>query len=197
MGRLLYIYFLILFIVSFQKNVNGQSSYRLVGGILVGSDGNLPNLISNDEKKFRIGYQAGINANFGTYNFIISPGIFYRNITIDDGFKKIDPFVKTPRFHIAKSKIILSYQADLGSKKIKMRLGGGANGSYLIMSDLVDNSNWNVVNDVYYGYNFDFGFDFYFLTFLFSYEKSLIDTLSYKNNNSRLDFFEMSVGIIL
>ncbi len=90
---------------------------------------------------------------------------------------------------------MLSYQTDIGTKRIKLRIGGGLNGSYIIKADAINN--YEILKDSYYGYNFDLGFDFYFLTLGFSYEKTLVDIISSGSTKSRFDAIGMSVGIIL
>ncbi len=197
MAKILYIFFLISFVLSFNNDMSGQSSYRATFGMVVGNNGDLSQFKMDGEKKFRIGYQAGLNANFGTYNLIISPGIYYRNITLDNNFEKLDPFVKSPRLNIIRSKAVLSYQTDIGTKRIKLRIGGGLNGSYIVKIDSGYDKNYEILRDSYYGYNLDLGLDFYFLTFGVSYEKTLIDIISSDSIKSKFDAIEMSVGIIL
>lgn len=192
----LYTTFLILFVSATQNIVSGQSSYGTSFGVVIGNDGNVLKKYKNDVRTFRNGYQVGLKANFGTYSFYISPGIFYKSVTIDTSFTKIEPFVKSPSLKIGKAKVVIGYQTNLFTKKIKFKLGGGLNGNYVLsISD--NNQDYDFVNitDKYLAYNVDIGLDVFFLNFNISYEKSLKDVFV-GTPNHKFDFIVLSAGVL-
>ncbi len=194
MRKKLYITFIVLLVAHLHKNVNAQSSYGMNFGVVVGDNGNI---IQDSVYSFRNGYQVGVFGNFGTYGFFVSPGLYFKSVTIDNSFNKIEPFRVSPAIKIAKAKIIFGYQTNLFTRKIKLKLGGGMNGNYVILIDKNDaDFNFNTLNDKFLGYNIDIGLDFFFLTFNISYEKSVKEVLSANGNNSGLDFFILSAGFM-
>ncbi len=178
-----------------QNIASAQSSYGASFGVVTGKDGNL--LKSKDSiRTYRNGYQIGLKANFGTYSFYISPSIFYESITIDTSFKKINPFEKSPSLKIGKAKVVVGYQTNILTKKIKFKIGGGINGNYILsIADNNMNYTFNTITDRYIAYNIDVGFDIFFLNFNISYEKSLND-IFVENPKHKFDFLVLSAGVL-
>jgi hypothetical protein len=166
-------------------------------GVVLGNNGNVFNKLIDNVKIFRTGYQFGINGNFGTYSFFISPGIYYQNVTINNQFEKLEPFVKSPRLKTAKAKIIMGYQTDLITKKIKFRIGGGINGNLILnVDDNTENFSINTLEDTYFAYDFDIGIDFFIINFNVSYEKSIKDVFLNGLQKHKFDSFVFSTGIL-
>ena len=195
MKLFLYTTFIIVFLSVMQNIASAQSSYGASFGVVTGKDGNL--LKSKDSiRTYRNGYQIGLKANFGTYSFYISPSIFYESITIDTSFKKINPFEKSPSLKIGKAKVVVGYQTNLLTKKIKFKIGGGINGNYILsIADNNMNYTFNTITDRYIAYNIDVGFDIFFLNFNISYEKSLND-IFVENPKHKFDFLVLSAGVL-
>ena len=187
---------LILFFIAIQNIVIGQSTYGASFGIVVGNNGDILKKGKNDVITFRNGYQVGLKANFGAYSFYISPGVYYKSITIDTSFTKIKPFEKGPGLKIGKAKVVIGYQTNLITKKIKFKVGGGLNGNYILsISDNNQNYDFNNITDTYFAYNVDVGLDVYFLNFNISYEKSLKDVFV-STPKHKFDFLVFSAGIL-
>lgn len=190
---------LILFFLGIQNFTLGQSSYGANFGVVMGNNGNALNGINDSLYSFREGYQFGVLGNFGTYSFFISPGVYFKDITINNNFEKIDPFVKSPRLKIANAKVVMGYQTDILSKNIKFKVGGGVNGNYIISID--DNSedfSFNTLEDTHWAYNFDIGIDFFIININLSYEKSIKEVFSRTPDDKyKFDYFILSAGILL
>jgi len=187
---------LILFFIAMQNIVMAQSSYGTSFGVVIGSNGNVLKKEKSNKRTFRNGYQIGLKANFGTYSFYISPSIFYKSITIDTSFTKIKPFEKGSSLKIGKAKVVIGYQTNLFTKKIKFKFGGGLNGNYVLsISDNSQNYDFNNITDTYFGYNVDVGLDIFFLNFNISYEKSLKDVFV-STPNHKFDFLVFSAGVL-
>jgi len=192
-----YISIIILLLFIIQNIALGQSSYGSSFGIVIGDDGDLTSKTENDTYTYRNGYQFGVLGTFGTYNFFISPGLYYKNITIVNKFDKIDPFVSSPKIKIAKAKVVMGYQANILTKRIKLKLGGGLNGNYLLSID--DNSEdytFNNMEDNYLGYSIDLGLDIFFININLSYEKSLKDVYTKTDNSHKMDYLILSAGVL-
>ncbi len=194
MRNFLYTTFLILLLSATQNFVSGQSSFGMNFGVVAGDNGNI---IQDSAKTFRNGYQIGVLGNFGTYSFFISPGVYFKDVTIKKDYKDIAPFERSPRIKIAKAKVILGYQTNILTRKIKLKFGGGMNGNYVInISDNDEGYNFDTLNDTYMGYNIDIGLDFFSLTFNISYEKSIKEILTLKDKKSSLDFIILTAGFV-
>ena len=194
MRNFLYTTFIILLLSATQNFVSGQSSFGMNFGVVVGDNGNI---IQDSTKTFRNGYQIGVLGNFGTYSFFISPGVYFKDVTINKDYKDITPFERSPRIKIAKAKVILGYQTNILTRKIKLKFGGGMNGNYVInISDNDEGYNFDTLNDTYMGYNIDIGLDFFSLTFNISYEKSIKEILTLKDKKSSLDFIILTAGFV-
>ncbi len=179
-----------------QNFVMGQSSYGTSFGIVIGNNGNILSVAKDTVRTFRNGYQIGLKANFGTYSFYISPSVFFKNITIDNSFKKINPFEKSPSLKIGKAKVVIGYQTNLFTKRIKFKLGGGLNGNYILaIADNPQSYNFNNITDTYIAYNIDVGVDVFFLNFNISYEKSLKDVFIIDPKH-KFDFLVFSAGVL-
>ena len=194
MRKKLYTKYIILLMIVIQNIAIGQSSFNVNIGAVAGNNGNL---ITDSLRTYRTGYQIGVTGNFGTYNFFISPGVFFKDITINNRFNEIKPFVKSPRIKFAKAKIIIGYQTNLITKKIKFRIGGGINGNYIInINDNNEDFSINTLEDTYLAYNFDIGLDFFILSFNLSYEKSVKNVLTNSVDGNKFDFLILSAGVI-
>jgi hypothetical protein len=166
-------------------------------GAVAGSNGNIIQDTVNNDVIFRNGYQIGVLGNFGTYSFFVSPGIYFKDFTIKKDFDKINPFERSPRIKLTKAKVVLGYQTNLFTRKIKLKFGGGMNGNYIInISDNDEGYNFDSLQDTYWGYNIDMGLDFFSLTFNISYEKTVKEVLSINDKRSKLDFIILSAGIM-
>lgn len=188
---------LILLFLGMQNFTFGQSSYGANFGVVMGNNGNALNGINDSLYSFREGYQFGVLGNFGTYSFFISPGLYYKNITINNNFEKIDPFVKSPRLKIAKAKVVMGYQTDIISKKIKFKVGGGVNGNYIIsIDDNGEDFSFNTLEDTHWAYSFDIGIDFFIVNINLSYEKSIKEVFK-GSKDYKFDYFILSAGILL
>ena len=179
------------------SQLNGQSSYNAVFGIIAGNNGNIIgdsiSIIPKNLEKFRNGYTIGINGVFGTYGFFISPGAYFKDYTISGNYNMIEPFVNAPRIKSVKAKTIIGYQANFFSNSVKFRFGGGLNYNYIVTINKNDlGVGFNTVRDNYLAYSFDLGFDLYFLTFGLGYEKTFSEVIKPDN---KLDFLVLTAGI--
>ncbi|HHB52621.1 MAG TPA: hypothetical protein ENK75_06230 [Saprospiraceae bacterium] len=193
MKNFLYITFLILFFATSQNIVSGQSSFGISFGSVLGDNGNI---INDNVKTFRNGYQTGVFGSFGTYSIFISPGIYYKSFTIDTVYNKLNPFERAPGIKMVKGKLTLGYQTKLLTRKIKLKIGAGINESYILSISGNDQGiNFDTADDYYTGYNIDIGLDFFSLYLNVSYEKSINEVLSINGNKSGLDFIILSAGV--
>jgi hypothetical protein len=191
-----YISIIILLLFIKQNIALGQSSYGFNFGVAIGGNGELMNNSKDSINTFKNGYQVGILGTFGTYSFFISPGIYYEDITINKGYSKVDPFIKSPRMKLAKAKVVMGYQTNLLTKRVKFKIGGGVNGSYLL--NIAENDmdyTFNNLEDNYLGYSIDLGLDFFFININLSYEKSLKNTFTKLDNKHKSDFLILSAGV--
>lgn len=197
MKKFSYISIIILLLILKQNIALSQSSYGSSFGIVVGGNGELLNNLNDSINTFRNGYQVGILGSFGAYSFFVSPGIYFEDFTINKDFTKIDPFIKSPRMKMAKAKVVMGYQTDILTKKLKFKIGGGLNGSYLLsISDNNEDYTFNNLEDTYLGYNIDIGLDIFFVNINLSYEKSLKDTFTKENSEHKSDFLVLSAGVL-
>lgn len=186
---------LIIFSLIFvQFSSYSQSSYSINFGVLTGKNGNyLSDSINGFElKNIRNGYNIEAKAHFGTFSIFISPSISYQSYTVSKNYNQINPFVNDSSIKSLKAKGTIGFQAGLLQNKMILRAGSGLNYNYIIMIDKNDQGiNFQTLSDNYLAYNMDLGFDFYFLSFSLSYEKSFSKILQKTN---KFDFLIFSLG---
>lgn len=198
MKKFSYTTFVILLLIIMHDVALSQSTYGVSFGSVIGNNGTLLNSENDTDtvKSFRNGYQVGLKANFGTYSFYISPSIHYKSVTVKNSFEKINAFQKSPSLKIGKAKVVIGYQTNLFTKKIKFKIGGGLNGNYILnIADNDEGFTFNDVKDVYLAYNIDIGFDILIVNINISYEKSLKDTYV-STPNHKFDFLVFSAGVM-
>jgi hypothetical protein len=187
---------LIIFSLSLlQFSSYSQSSYGINFGVLTGKNGNyLSDTINGFElKNIRNGYNIEAKAHFGTFSIFISPSISYQSYSVAKNYNQINPFVNDSSVKSLKAKGTVGFQAGIFKKKMILKAGTGLNYNYIIMIDKNDQGiNFQTLRDNYLAYNMDLEFDFYFLNFSLSYEKSFSKILQ---KTDKLDFLLFSIGI--
>ena len=138
------------------------------------------------------GWNIRLSARLGRGVWFFSPELNYvnNNILPTEGRK---PFKKDVRIHTLKVPVGIGLKfKTLPFQKVFVK--GGIIGSYVLIIEENDSTDFNDIVDQYAGYFATVGYDFHWFTIDYRYEKSIIDNY-FKIPDSKLAFHSVTLGI--
>lgn len=138
------------------------------------------------------GYNIRLAARLGAKFWFFSPEINYSNYNVI-GSNTQNPFEKNARIQAMKIPVGLGWKVRITPFQ-RIFVKGGLIGTYILSIDENAEHDFSTIKDVYGGYYGALGYDLYWFTIDYRYEKSLVDNY-FNIADSKIGIHTISMGI--